>query len=1813
MALFSLPSTIRRGIWQLGFLLPAATGPALFGQTGVSSAADGFDPNVSGLVNAIAVQPNGQMIVGGLFSQLQPNSASTPTVRGNLARINLDGTLDPTFDPEPNGQVLAIVIDPNGNILIGGNFTSVGGYARNHIARLTSTGAVDPSFDPNATSNYAGSSQVYAIALQSNGSILIGGAFTKLQPNGAATTTSRKHIARLSSTGILDTTFDPEPNAMVSAIYVQPNGQILFGGGFTSLQPNGTLANGNPNPSAKSPVTRSYIARINADGSIDSFDPEANNLVSVIQMQKDGKILIGGLFSTLQPGATGTVVTADSIGRLNSDGSVDPTFTPQVATNVVAMALQTDGKIVIGGMFTTIQNQANSASANYAARLNPDGTADTTFIPDPNYEVNAIAVQADGKIVLGGAFSQVQPDGNSIGIIRNGIARINYDGTLDASFNPNTYGNISAVAIQATDGKIIIGGNFSSVAGVTRRNLARLNADGSLDTTFDPEPDQAVNCILMYPVDGNHADDLILIAGSFQNLGTSTTITRNNIARLSQTNGTVDTSFDPEANGVINSMVLQTPNLPNSKIIVGGGFAAFTPNSGSIVAPVLNSTTTTTATTINGNTSSSTTVTTVGTSTVTVVTTTTTNGTAPPITTTTTTTTVSTPASGSTPASTTKTTTTAVMTEAFYVARLNSDGTLDTSFLPSPNNNITAMLVEPQDNAVILAGEINSIAPLSTNVTTPINNIVRVSLTDGSVDTSFNPNPNSDIKTMALQADGKILLGGSFSELDANPVATSTTSTGTVTAITPPTTRNGLARLNPDGSLDTNFNPNVSMPGTIYTMDVNPTNGQIVVGGIFSSVGGTARTNVARINSDGSLDSGFSAAVNGVVDKVLFYPLNTTLKNSAGASLANAFLAVGAFTAVNPPGSTTATAVTHAVRFGGDGSLDRYFTPGIGASAQINAIAIQLDGKLLLGGNFANIGGSYATNFVRTYTDSAFDSTLAMNADAQVNAIAAQPDGSIYVGGAFNGIALTSTTSGTTTTTSGGVSKYFAHVDGSTSLILTTYPAVPNQPVKAIAVQPADSKVIIGGAFTSVGSTVVNCLARYNTDGSLDSSFNPAIGAGSVNSIIVQPADGKILIGGTFTTVAGVAHPYLARLNTDGSVDASFNPQFGNIVQSLSVSAVVLQPDGRILVGGTETTSNGAQAALMRFNSNGTTDSTFSVPAFSSSSSINTLVLEGDGTILAGGGFSTVNGTSVSNLAHFTAAGALDSTYNPNPNGPVTVMALQMDGKLYVAGSFSTIGGQARNGLARLMGPTTPILQTIAVSNDLQTITWSQSGPGPEPVAVIFQSSFDDATWTTIGPASPPVSGSTVWSYAFPGFSTLPGSTNFFIRAVTVVPTSENGSSGLNPAAYEFYQVPPPDLNSSTTVNTTSGADFYYQISGAYPATSYSASGLPTGLTLDSDTGIIWGTATTPGTYPITLTMTNSGGTTVIGPNGATVTSASGTTVLKNALPLTIIVSANKPSDLTAPVSRLIGLSSSAIVSSGNPLTVGLTITGTLPKTVFLEALGPTLSTFAHPLTPALDVPVLSVYDQYGRVIATNTVWYVDPSTNQNYSQSQILDIEAMANSVKATALTASNKDSAIVTTLAPGSYTIKITEASTGNGQGGWALAEIYDADPNPIGEAQRLFSISSNGTVSPGNSLSAGFAIQGNCPKTLLIRGIGPSLFNLGLPGCIPDPVLTIYDVNGSVVAQNTGWNSSVATNSNKYPANPAIGILAADSDAYAFALSDTIADSAVVVTLPAPIVPSKSDYGYASYTAEVTSASGASGPALIEIYEVPNQTGD
>jgi uncharacterized delta-60 repeat protein len=259
-------------------------------------------------------------------------------------------------------------------------------------------------------------------------------------------------------------------NFEVRAVRSQPDGKILVGGAFDSFNGTSTVR----------------IARLNADGTLDNtFNTGTgfNGSVNSVDVQPDGKILVGGVFTSFN--GTSTV----RIARLNADGTLDNTFNTGTGfMGVVYSAdVQPDGKILVGGSFISFNG---TSTVNRIARLNADGTLDNTFTTGTGFNttVNSVDVQPDGKILVGGIFTSF----NGTSTV-NRIARLNTNGTLDAAFTTNTGAGLSnsvwndAVDIQAGTGNILVGGIF------TRTNNISSNAITSfLNNAISPSS-QTVN------------------------------------------------------------------------------------------------------------------------------------------------------------------------------------------------------------------------------------------------------------------------------------------------------------------------------------------------------------------------------------------------------------------------------------------------------------------------------------------------------------------------------------------------------------------------------------------------------------------------------------------------------------------------------------------------------------------------------------------------------------------------------------------------------------------------------------------------------------------------------------------------------------------------------------------------------------------------------------------------------------------------------------------------------------------------------------------------------------------------------------------------------------------------------------------------------------------------------------------------------------------------------------------------------------------------------------------------------------------------
>jgi uncharacterized delta-60 repeat protein len=249
-------------------------------------------------------------------------------------------------------------------------------------------------------------------------------------------------------------------NNQAEAAVEDSSGRIIFGGLFTSY----------------SGVSFNRIVRVNSDASIDNtfnIGTGFNNAVTEVVLQPDGKIIVGGVFSSYN----GT--PANDIIRLNSDGTVDNTFSAGTGFNEIIWAIdvQPDGKILVGGFFS----QYNGVPYNCLIRLNSNGSVDNSFTIGTGFNntIYDIKRQVDGKYIIFGSFTTFN------GVTCNRIVRLNNDGSIDNTFNTGVGFNGETYSGLIDDGKIVVAGEFFEYSGQTNRNIVRLNINGSIDDTFN--------------------------------------------------------------------------------------------------------------------------------------------------------------------------------------------------------------------------------------------------------------------------------------------------------------------------------------------------------------------------------------------------------------------------------------------------------------------------------------------------------------------------------------------------------------------------------------------------------------------------------------------------------------------------------------------------------------------------------------------------------------------------------------------------------------------------------------------------------------------------------------------------------------------------------------------------------------------------------------------------------------------------------------------------------------------------------------------------------------------------------------------------------------------------------------------------------------------------------------------------------------------------------------------------------------------------------------------------------------------------------
>lgn len=709
---------------------------------------------------------------------------------------------------------------------------------------------------------------------------------------------------------------------------------------------------------------------VNAAGEVDTtfgatLANPTNGSINKITIQPDGKILIGGSFNVVNG------IARSNLARLNSDGTLDTTFNPPEFSNssgsltIRAITLQSDGKILVGGTFTGVGN----LNRNSFVRLNSDGSLDSSFF-DPsvislvaNSGINDIELYADGRLLIGGAFQLNSPVGT-----RNGLARLNADGTLDTSL-PNLFVGVSDIVLLP-DGNIM----FASASG-----LNRINSDGSTDPSFVASNINGVINTIFVQSDGK-----ILVGGSFSQVNGF------NLPALARfnSNGSFDVSFNTNGSGINSGgAVNRIQVLSNGKIIIAGAFTFY-------------------------------------------------NG-----------------------------------TQRQRIAQLNSDGTLDSGL---NNTNTFSSILDfgvQSDGKTVAGGSSFSSQPQT---------LTRINA-DGTTDTAFQVvifiGTNAKGYKVLVQPDGKILVGGRFGVASGGVIG-------------------GIARFNSDGTRDTSFNQTIASSNSDVLGVTLQHDGKIIVTGVFGL------GNAYRLNSNGSLD--------------VIFPGTTFSRDSK----------------VLPNGKILISGSNYLKLFNSDSTLDNTFNvqfPTSGNTPWTYKVLLQPDGKILICGEFTQVNGVNRGRIARLNPDGTLDTTFNPpgGANNSVYDMALQTDGKIIIGGFFTGVNFENR-------------ARLARLNSDGSLDTSFTPTVDSTIID-IFIQ-LDGKILIGGAMTTVNGALRNGIARLNSNGMLDTTFIVGTGSNGAAWSFDLQQDGKILVVGEFSRINGLPAIGIARLlNTNSPLKTLFD------------------------------------------------------------------------------------------------------------------------------------------------------------------------------------------------------------------------------------------------------------------------------------------------------------------------------------------------------------------------------------------------------------------------------------------------------------------------------------------------------------------------------------------------------------------------------------------------------------------------------------------------------------------------------------------------
>ncbi|GEM_PF-1193064 len=593
------------------------------------------------------------------------------------------------------------------------------------------------------------------------------------------------------------------------------------------------------------------------------------------------------------------------------------------------------------------------------------------------------------------------------------------------------------------------------------------------------------------------------------------------------------------------------------------------------------------------------------------------------------------------------------------IVRLNGDGSPDSSFntgQAGADDTVTSLLVTDNDS-IMISGDFTSYNGKACGRIARLN-------ADGSPDIAFNSGgsgANDTVSCLGMQRDGLILVGGKFSSYNDSPC-------------------NSIIRLESDGSPDDSFNHKGSGPNNAVETFAVQRDDKIVLGGQFTAYNETECHFITRLESDGTPDSTFNIVTNEAYDM-----MNPGAYQSTGSGADNAVYSIalqsdgkilfgGDFT------SYDGTACNRIGRLKNDGTIDESFNGrGTGADARVCSIGIMSDDSIIMGGNFTKYNRTPCNCAARLENDGTVDSSFADRGGAGTNGIVKRVvilgDDRILLGGSFNNF------NGSRRLTK------LAH-DGTADISFNTGTGADFDILRVVT--QSDGKILIGGRFTSFNGVPCSHLARLNSDGTMDSTFNSG-GMGADDDVydIAVQSNGMILIGGLFTAYNGMACGHIARLNSDGSPDSTFNTgHLGAAGAGSFIDAIALTDDGGMLIGGRFITYNGmACGSIARLKSDGTPEISFNTGNEGFNNDVHSLAVTDEGKILAGGAFTSCNGSICSYIARLESDGMLDTSFNKGGAGAdniVTAMVLSNDGMIVISGTFTSYNGVSCGRITRL-------------------------------------------------------------------------------------------------------------------------------------------------------------------------------------------------------------------------------------------------------------------------------------------------------------------------------------------------------------------------------------------------------------------------------------------------------------------------------------------------------------------------------------------------